>query len=66
MKKEYITYTGGYEYYILLVVGCNKVYRKWERNDGSEPEEMFTGSYKDCVAYIKRVFAENYAYDNDL
>ena len=66
MKKEYITYTGGYEYYIALEVGCNRVYRKWDGNDDSEPEEMFTGSYADCVKYIKRVFAENYAYDNDI
>ncbi len=58
-------FTGGYEYYIVMTGRGYAVKRIWEGSD-SDPEIMHEGSYAGCAAYIRKVYAENYEYDNDL
>lgn len=61
----YNTFTGGYEYYIVMTGRNHVVKRIWEGSDG-KPEIMYEGSNAGCVTYIRNVFAANYEYDNDL
>ena len=61
----YNTFTGGYEYFIVMTGRNHVVKRLWEGSDG-EPEIMYEGSYAGCVTYIRYVFAQHYEYDNDL
>lgn len=61
----YNTFTGGYEYFIVMA-GRNHVVKRIWVGSNNDAETMYEGSYAGCVTYIRNVFAKNYESDNDL